>query len=251
MPTEFAWKIFPGFTTLGLLEKIQDLMKDLQSMYNDIAWRDKGNTEMCAYNSKTIADYARRFPPSRWSFLGPGSEKKWCGTYYDKPDGSWDKIAHQMMVNFSESGHPIFCASSAFERGELRSKGHGKRSIHFNGSEENIEVLRTIISANQLSVYGAIADLCKELSDRRKPEAPDHLETMEIPSGPSVAGPHTKEQQQGNLVQDYERGFEQVSDDQELSKLCPDAGLQIVEFGQYFLTHDTEEGNEMQHLCQE
>ena len=58
MPTEFEWKIFPGFTTLGLLEKIQDLMKNLQcepehfkdriifmSMYNDIAWREEGNTE--------------------------------------------------------------------------------------------------------------------------------------------------------------------------------------------------------------
>ena len=56
MPTEFEWKIFPGITTLGLLEKIQSLVRDLQcepghfkdriifmSMYNDIAWREKGN----------------------------------------------------------------------------------------------------------------------------------------------------------------------------------------------------------------
>ena len=116
MPTEFERKIFPGFTTLGLLEKIQDMMKDLQcepeqfndriifmSMYNDFAWREEGNTERCEYNAKTITNYVRRFPRGRWSFLGAGSEKKWCGTYSDKPDGSWDKIAQQMMVNFSES----------------------------------------------------------------------------------------------------------------------------------------------------
>ena len=30
MPTEFEWKVFPGITTLGLLEKIQSLMRDLQ-----------------------------------------------------------------------------------------------------------------------------------------------------------------------------------------------------------------------------
>ena len=66
MPTEFE-KIFPGFTTLGLIEKIQDLMKDLQcepeqfnnriifmSMYIGIAWGEKGNAERCEYNSKTI-----------------------------------------------------------------------------------------------------------------------------------------------------------------------------------------------------
>ena len=77
-------------------------------------------------------------------------------------------IAEQMMVNFPESCHPTFRASSAFQRGELRSKEHGMMSIHFNGSEENIELLlRTIISANQLSVYVAMADLCKEPTIRR------------------------------------------------------------------------------------
>ena len=61
------------------------------------------------------------------------------------------------MANFSVSGHPIFRASSAFERGEFRSEGGGKKSIHFNGRHENIELLlRTVICANQLSIYGAI-----------------------------------------------------------------------------------------------
>ena len=132
MPTEFEW--FPGITTLGLLEKIQSLMRDLQcepehfkgriifmSMYNDMTWQEKGNKETCEYNSKTIADSVRKVPRGRWSFLGPGSEKKWYGTYSDDPDGSRDKIAQQMMVNFSESSHPIFRASSAFERRELTS----------------------------------------------------------------------------------------------------------------------------------
>ena len=70
-----------------------------------------------------------------------------------------------MMLNFAESGHPIFRDTSALERGELRSKAKGKKSIHFNGSEENIDlILHTIISVNQLSLYGAVADLCRELS---------------------------------------------------------------------------------------
>ena len=37
--------------------------------------------------------------------------------------------------------------------------------MRFNGSEGTIELLlRTIISVNQPSMYGAVADLCKELS---------------------------------------------------------------------------------------
>ena len=150
--------------------------------------------------------------------------------------------------------HTIFRASSAFEIGEVRIKGHGKKSIHFKGSDENIELLlRTMISANQLSVYGAVTDLCKELSEdfraSRKPEAPDHLQTMEIPTGLSVAETQTNAQQRRNLVQkDYERKFEQLSDDQKLSKLCFVAGLKLVEIGQYFFTLETE-GQEIQDLC--
>ena len=122
----------------------------------------------------------------------------------------------------------------AFERWELRSKEHGKKSIHFNGSHENIELLlRSVISANQLSVFGAIADLCDELSEdlraSGKPAAPDHLETMEIPTGHSVEETQTNAQQWRNLVQEYERQFEQLSEDQKLSKLCSDAGLKLVE----------------------
>ena len=111
---EFKWKIFPGFTTLDIFEEIPKFMKDLpcepeqfkdriifMSMYNDIAWSEQGNTEKCENNSVTVANYARRFPRGRWSFLGPGSEKKWYGTYSDKPDGDWDKTAERMMLNFS------------------------------------------------------------------------------------------------------------------------------------------------------
>ena len=114
-------------------------------MYNDIVWGERGNTEKCIMNFVTVANYARRFLLGRWSFLGPGPEKKWCGTYSDKPDGDWDKTAERMMLNFAESGHPKFRAS-ALERGELRSKEKGKKSIHFNGSEETIEFILRVIT---------------------------------------------------------------------------------------------------------
>ena len=213
MPTEFEWNIFPGITTLGLFEKIQSLTRDLQcesqhlndriifmSMYNDIEWGEEGNTERCEYNSQTVAKYARIFTRGHWSFLGLGSEKRWSGTYTDKPDGSWDQVAGNMMTNFSESGHPTFRASSVFERGELRSKEHDKKSAHFIGSDKNIELLlRTVISANQLSVYGAIADVRNELSEdfrsSQKLGAPDYLETMEILIGLSIAETHSDAQQ--------------------------------------------------------
>ena len=50
---------------------------------------------------------------------------------------------------------------------------------------------------------------------------------------------------------EYKRKFEQLSDDQKLSELCSGAGLKLVEKGQYFYTLETEEGQQMQHLCRE
>ena len=123
-----------------------------------------------------------------------------------------------MMVNFSESITRYFVPPVLLRVGNFEAKDMVRSLFTSNGSDENIELrLRTVISANLLSVYGAIADLCKELSEGSrasgKPEAPDHLETMKIPPGPSIAETHTNAQQRRNLVQDYERRSEQLSDD--------------------------------------
>ena len=47
------------------------------------------------------------FPPGRWSFLGPGSEKKWNSTYTDRTRGEWDRVTELMMIKLRESGHPV------------------------------------------------------------------------------------------------------------------------------------------------
>ena len=113
-----------------------------------------------------------------------------------------------------------------------------------------------MICANRLSVYGAIADLRNELSKdlkaSEKPAAPDHSETMEIPiwslcwrnSDPNA-------QHLRNLSQECVRKFAQLSEDQKLSKLCSDAGFKLVERGPYFYSLETEEGQQMQHVCRE
>ena len=73
--------------------------------------------------------------------------------------GRWDKVAELMMIKFGESGHPVFRATSPLSRGTLKSKGGGKLSVHFCADGDTIEtVFRTIISINQLSIYGAVSD---------------------------------------------------------------------------------------------
>ena len=68
-----------------------------------------------------------------------------------------------MMIKFAESGDPVVRATSPLSRRTLKSKGGGKLSIHFCADQGTIEtVFRTIISVNQLSIYGAVSDLCEE-----------------------------------------------------------------------------------------
>ena len=99
----------------------------------------------------------------RDSKQGPGSEKKWYSISEGSPQGEWDKIAGKMMLTFAESGHPVFRATSPLSRGVLKSKGGGKLSIHFCADEGAIEtVFCTILSVNQLSLYGAVAEMCGE-----------------------------------------------------------------------------------------
>ena len=81
----------------------------------------------------------------------------------DSPQGIWDNIAKSMLVEFAESGCPIFRATSPLSRCQLKSKGHGKLSIHYAADLETVEtIFRILVSANQLSLYGAVAEICEE-----------------------------------------------------------------------------------------
>ena len=69
--------------------------------------------------------FERRFGIGQWSFVGPGSEKKWYSSE-NSPQGAWDNIADQMLLEFAESGHPIFRATTPLSSGILKSKGRGQ-----------------------------------------------------------------------------------------------------------------------------
>ena len=47
------------------------------SMFNDISCDGKDNKEQCLKNADFVKTFAKRFGIGQWSFIGPGSEKKW------------------------------------------------------------------------------------------------------------------------------------------------------------------------------
>ena len=110
------------------------------SMFNDNSCDRKGNKDECLANAGVVKVLARRFRVGQWSFIGPGSEKKWYSAESSR-QGAWDNIAEEMLLEFAESGHPIFHATTPLSRGILKSKGRGKLSIHFAADEFTIDTI--------------------------------------------------------------------------------------------------------------
>ena len=216
------------------------------SMFNDISCDGKGNEEECVANAKVVSKLARKFGIGQWSFIGPGSEKKWYSMEEDSPQGIWNHIADKMLVEFAESGCPIFRATTPLSRGNLKSKGHGKLSIHFAADQETIEtIFRIIVFANQLSLDGAIANMCEEFESHQDRQG--HLmyrwdnQLFSVKSRQKFLLENDIPSHQNLLLQRHEERIELLSQENKVSKFCMDAGfIHVVEIGQYFMTKDTE-----------
>ena len=242
---------------MQLCGKINDLLSDLgqtpetftgrilfMSTFNDISCDRKGNKEECLANAGVVKVLARKFGVGQWSFIGPGSEKKWYSAE-NSPQGAWDNIAEEMLLEFAESGHPTFRATTQLSRGILKSKGHGKLSIHYGADQKTIEtIFRIIAFANQLSIYVAVAALCEEFENHQDGSGePEILMGQSIVLGEIKAEVLLQNENPLNhqiLWQQYIERIESLSPESKVSRFCLEAGfMRIVEVGQYFMTKDT------------
>ena len=194
-PTKFEWNIFPGFDTLQLCDKVKCLLSRLGEtpenfarrilfmfMFNDIFCGTRDNEQECLANARLVSLYALKIGEGQWSFIGPAPEKKWYSMEENSPQGIWDHIEDKMLLELAKSGCPIFRATSPLSRCKLKSEGHGKLSIHFAAIQETIEtIFRIIVSANQLSLYGAVAEMCEEYETLH-----DRSERRDVVMGQSI-----------------------------------------------------------------
>ena len=205
---------------------------------------EKATKDECLANVGVVKVLARKCGVGQWSFIGPGSEKKWYSAE-NSPQGAWDNIAEEMLLEFAESGHPTFRATTPLSRGILKSKGHGKLSIHFAADEFTIDtIFRIIISVNQLSVYGAVAAICEEFENHQDGSGePEILMGQPIVLGEIKAEvPLQNENSLNHQIrwQQYIERIESLSPESKVSRFCMEAGfMRIVEVGQYLVTKDT------------
>ena len=150
-----------------------------------------------------------------------------------------------MLLEFAESGHPVFRATTPLSRGTLKSKGRGKLSIHFAADQDTIDTIyRIILSVNQLSIYGAVAAICEEFETHQDGSGePEILVGQSIVLGDIKAEIPLQNENSLNrqiLWQQYMERIESLSLESKVSRFCMEAGfMRIVEVGQYFMTKNT------------
>ena len=175
-------------------------------------------------------------------------EKKWYSISEDSPQGEWDKMAEKDDVDIRRKRTSSPRATSPLSRDQLKSKGGGKLSIHYCADQDTITtVFRTITSVNQLSLYGAVAEMCEEYEsfhDRTEKPVVGQSSSSFVPSviKTEVLLDCDHLARKDLLLQQYGERIEKLSQQDKLSKFCMDAGfLNVVEIGQYFMTKDTAE----------
>ena len=107
---------------------------------------------------------------------------------------------------------------------------------------------RTIISVNQLSIYGAVSELREEYTSCHvrtvRPFRAGQSDPLFVPKSSlmKTPTPSTGDPAQEDLLQKYQERVERLSQQNRVIKICIDAGfLKTFGVGQYFMTKDTEE----------
>ena len=186
---------------------------------------EKSNKEECLANARIVKVLAKKFGIGQWSFIGPSSEKKWnsVNTIVHKEHGIISR--KKCCWNSQKSGHPIFRATTPLSRRTLKNKGHGKLSIHITADYPTIEtIFRIIVSSNQLSLYGAVANICEEFETHQdRSGEPDVLMGQSIVLGEIKADIPLQNENPSHhqiLWQQYIERIESLSPESKVSRFC-------------------------------
>ena len=167
-------------------------------------------------------------------FYGRGQSTRNLGPYRGKDVVG---ICRKHMSNFP-------CYDSICP--EVNSEAKDMENCRFTiaADQATIEtIFRIIVSANQLSLCGAVANMCEECESLH-----DRSGQLDMVMGQSFVLSEIKTEvplendepaYQSFRLQQHEERIERLSQQDTVSKFCMDAGfLRVVEIGQYFMTKD-------------
>ena len=259
---EFEWNIFPGFSSLQILQ--QKIPNDLRnrdiepekltdriifmSMFNDIDWTKKGYDGLCVSNSEKKARITRRDSckdTGRFSVLD--RKKKWHGTLPCTPEGKWDSTANQ-VERFKETGHPAFKSIGASSRRILKKK-NGRDTIHFNADAaqrsyfESFVLQISSVFTEQLRLGVKQFGLTEEEKGQEKPKesvTKDVLTCVKSQDVKLLVSP--PKQASGNNLQENIHDFDWLNEIIQLKRVCELAWFRLrISAGKKYTTRPDED----------
>ena len=187
--------------------------------------------------------FARRFGIGQWSFIGPGSEKKWYSSE-NSPQGAWDNIAEQILLKFAESGHPTFRATTPLSR--VSSKAKDVENCRYTSPQMILQLTQffaffflsiSSVSTEQWQLYVKNFESHQDGSGE-----PEILMGQSILDEIKAEIPLQNEDSMNDQIlwQQYIQQIESLAPESKVSRFCKEAGfMRVVEVGQHFVTKDT------------
>ena len=80
------------------------------------------NKKECESNAQLVSLFAKKDLEQVKCHSSDLDQRKWYCMGADSPQGEWDRVAEKMMLEFVESGHPVFRATSPLSRGRLKKQ---------------------------------------------------------------------------------------------------------------------------------
>ena len=193
-------------------------------------------------NAKVVSIFAKKFGIGQWSFIGPGSEKKW----YSAENSPQGIILRKKCCWNSQKADILFSAQQLHCPG-VNSRAKDMENCRYTSLQMNTQLkqfFRIILSVNQLSIYGAVANICEEFENHQDGSGePEILMGQSIVLGEIKAEVPLQNENSVNhqiLWQQYIERIESLSPESKVSRFCMEAGfIRVVEVGQYFMTKDT------------
>ena len=229
-PMEFENNIFPGFTTLQLFYKVQEFQSKMSkepedftrriifvSMFNDISWWSKDTEQECELSTKLVSIKAKDFhqedghssdlDQKRSGILlmianhkenGTGSQSWWWSHSAKADTQSSDPRVH----------YPEECSKAKV----VENYQHTSALM-----TERLTLFCTTISVNQLSINGAVSDLCEECKSCHvrtgRPVLVGQSDPLFVPTSSlmKTPTPSTDDPVQENLLQKYQERVDKLS----------------------------------------
>ena len=151
-PMEFEWHIFPGFNTLQLSQEVQELLLRLNETPENFYRKDYLHVDVQRHlmGIKRQQSRMRVKCSNRFSIC----KKNWSRTMVISRSWFREKVVFYQCRKRTPS--------LSSHESIVKSKGGGKLSILYCADQDTVTtVFRTITSVNQLSLYGAVAEMCE------------------------------------------------------------------------------------------